>query len=174
MLQCPDDLPEKRPVGLVGLAARQRVAVHQERCIEFGPFAGTEHRLGQREDLVLLDVHVSQIEVDIVLHQGLEMATPGFALSGLAHDPEPEQRMFEFADGLLAAFVVAVQAVEYRVEVRIAPAEFGKEQAAFLGMVQLLRKLVDVEQHGLQRIEVGQCVSPPMLAQQQGDRAQHG
>ena len=53
--KAPTIFQKKQPVCFVGLAARQRVAVRQERRVEFGPFVGAQHRLGQRQDLGFLD-----------------------------------------------------------------------------------------------------------------------
>ena len=51
-------------------------------------------------------------------------------------------------------------------------ADLRKQQFAFLRVVDLLRKLVDVEQHRPQHREVGQGVATPVLREQRADRTQ--
>jgi hypothetical protein len=148
--------------------AGQRVAVGGKGGIEFAPVVLAQHALGQRQHLVLLDLHVGEEGVRVVAHRPLERFAAGFA-----HHFEAEQRMLQIADRAFAVLVIVVEPVEHRIGFVGSRTQLRKEQLRLLRVVQPFGKLVDVEQHRPQHAEVGQRAAPAVLGQQQSHRPQH-
>ena len=92
----------------------------------------------------------------------------------LTHDFERQQGMLKLPNGPFTRSVVALQLVQQGAQLWGALAQPRKQQPAFLGVVQPLGKLVDVEQHGAQQRKRRQGRVAPRLLQQQQQRPQHG
>ena len=122
----------------------------------------------------LIRAHVGQPRRHVARHQGPEGVAAGVALVCFAHHLEGQQRVFELADRVFALRMVVRQAVQHRIGAGVAAAQLREQPAAFLWVVQALRKLVKVEQHRAQRGEAGQGVAAPVFAEHQHDGAQHG
>ena len=138
------------------------------------PVGRREHALGERQHLGLLDPDVLEVRGDVGMHPRLEVGLARPGMRRLAHHLEREHVVLQLADGAVARLVVAIEPGEHRGERGAAFAQQGKEQGAFLGVVDLLRELVDVEQHRAQDLEVRRDAVAPALGQEQPDRAQHG
>ena len=130
--------------------------------------------LRQRQDLDLLDPHVVQVGGDVGMHPRLELGLSGLRVRRLAHHLQREHVVLQVEHGAMARLVVAIEPIEHRRQRRAAPPQQRKEQGAFLGVMHLLRKLVDVEEHRPQHLEVGVDAVAPALGEQQADRAEHG
>ncbi len=67
------------------------------------------------------------------------------AVDRVAHHLETQQLVLEVAHRPLATAVITVETVEHIRELLAAGTNFWEEQLAFLGVVQALGKLVDIE-----------------------------
>ena len=85
----------------------ERVAVGGEGVVEVGPVLRRQHAFSERQDLLLLERHVGEIELHIALRRLLE-GLP----ARLAHHLEAEQRMLEIAYVAFTAGVVRVEVVQ--------------------------------------------------------------
>ena len=128
----------------------------------------------QRQDLGLFDPHVVQVGSDVGMHPRLEVGLPGLRMRRLAHHFQCQDIVLQVEHGAMARLVVAIEPIEHRRQRRAALAQQRKEQGALLGVVHLLRKLVDVEEHRPQHLEVGLDAVAAALGEQQADRAEHG
>ena len=154
-------------------AVGQRIAVLHEGLVERDPVGGGQHLLRQRQHLDLLDPHVVEVGSDVGMHPRLEVGQARLGMRRLAHHLQRQHVVLELEHGAMAGRVVAVEPVEHRRQLRAARAQQRKEQLGFLGVVHLLRELVDVEEHRAQDLEVRLDPVAPALGEQQADRAQH-
>jgi hypothetical protein len=143
-----------------------------EGCVELGPVGGGQHAFRQRQDLGLLGADVIEVGSDVGVHLVLEAGPPRRRVRRLAHHLEREQVVLQVEHGAMAARVIAVEAIERGGRLRAARADLGKQQRGLLGVVHLLGKLVDVEQHRAQDPEVGREIAAAALRQEQADRTQ--
>ena len=136
--------------------------------------AGGQHALGQRQDLDLLGPDVIEVGRDVGVHLVLEADAPGRRVRRIAHHLEREQVVLQIENGTMASRVVAVEPLDDGLGLRTARADLRKQQRGLLGVMHLLGKLVDVEEHGAQDQEVGDHAMAAALGEQQADRAQNG
>ncbi len=148
--------------------AGQRIAVAGKGRVQRQPVGLAEVLARGRQHGGLFGGHVRQIAVHIAVQRRLE----GLA-ARLAHHLVGQQRMFELADRRLALGMLGVQPVQRGGQLGAAPAQRRKQQLALLGMVQALGKLVHVQQHRAQHVEVGRLLLAPRLLHQQHHRTQH-
>lgn len=73
----------------------------------------------------------------------------------------------------MATSVVAVERIEYRHEFTASRAKLWKQQRAFLAVVDVLQKLVNVEQHCSQCREIHRSGMTTMVRKAHIDEAHH-
>ena len=151
---------------------RQRVAVLHERRIERRPVGGGEDALGEGQHLDLLEADVFEVRRHVVVHTSFEARAPCVGVFGVAHHLEREQVVLELEHGAMALRMLGVEAVEHG-ERSAALTHLREQQLALLGVVNLLREFVDVEEHRAKHREVGLDAVAPALREQQTDRPQH-
>src|SRR6187402_3727287 len=96
-----NDAREEIGVLRFGLRSREEVPICQERLVELLPILRAQHTCCEREDLLLLQGHVPEVEVHVPGRCLLEVDA-----SRLPHDLEREKRVLEFADSPLTLAVV--------------------------------------------------------------------
>src|SRR5687767_14837548 len=129
--------------------AGDRVAVAGEGRVDHLPIFGFEVALGERQQLVLFLAHVLPVELVVGLDRGLELARA--ARPGVL---EEQQGALQLADQAGAAHVLGLQLLDQRARLRRALREAREQVLVLLRVVQALRVLVDVAQHGAEHLEV--------------------